>query len=74
MSLLAYYEAKAKDMSSAELHFAIADVKDTLEIWKGTENEYTRKLLAEFDAYTVERNKRQQPCYNRHMRKAAQHV
>jgi hypothetical protein len=56
---LEYYTQKARTMPDATLRHAIRDVVDTLDCWKGhAETSYTRKLMAEFDAYTVEQSKR----------------
>jgi hypothetical protein len=59
-SQLAYYEARARGMSAAELDFAIRDVTETLELWPDREptEPYVAKLLAEFDAFTVARQRR----------------
>lgn len=60
MQTLEYYEARAKQMPIEQLLHAIRDVKETLEIWKSESlwHPYVQKLYAEFDAYTVERNRR----------------
>lgn len=55
MSTLARYEEIARTMTDGALLYAIRDVSETLDIWKREpETDYTRKLWAEFDAYTVE--------------------
>lgn len=60
MSELAKYTERAKSMTARELHYAISDVKETLDVWRGTDisHPYVSKLYAEFDAYTAERYKR----------------
>lgn len=60
MDLLAHYTERAKDMGDVALHFALIDVRDTMRLWKHEEpsHPYVAKLLAEFDAYTVEINNR----------------
>ena len=57
---LAYYEAQAKAKPIAELNHAIQDVKATLAIHRerDTRDPYVAKLLAEFDAMTVELSRR----------------
>lgn len=56
---LAHYEARAIEMTDADLLYAIRDVRETLDLWRDQiETDYTRKLWAEWDAYTVEINKR----------------
>lgn len=60
MSLLAHYTAKAKTMSKVSLKFSIKDVKQTLAMWpeKPMTDPYIQKLYAEYDAYTVELQRR----------------
>lgn len=62
MSLLAKYteRSKTKTMTDAMLLYAIRDVSETLDIYKDASptEAYPAKLWAEFDAYTVEINKR----------------
>lgn len=60
-SLLVKYTEKAKGMSDAALVYSIRDVVDTMAFhrMKPTDDPYMAKLLAEFDAYTVEQHKRQ---------------
>jgi nitrogen fixation/metabolism regulation signal transduction histidine kinase len=57
---LAYYESLAKGKPIAELNHAIQDVKATLAIHRerDTRDPYVAKLLAEFDAMTVELSRR----------------
>lgn len=54
---LAFYTRKAKTMTLDELLWAISDVTKSLEICAHSA-EYSRKLWAEFDAYTVESHNR----------------
>lgn len=60
MSLLAHYTARAKGLSTASLLYAIRDVSETLQIHRDRpiDDPYVAKLYAEFDAYTVELQKR----------------
>jgi len=68
---LAYYEARAKKMSEAELSYAIKDVKSAMkakethsagsDVEAAMKDPYMKKLYAEYDAYTVELHKRQKP-------------
>lgn len=60
MSQLAKYEARAKDMSDRALRYALTDVIATLALWDHTptSHPYHAKLLAEYDAYSVEWNRR----------------
>ena len=60
-SLLAHYEEVAATKSSHELRHALKDIKETLDIWKDADptEGYAAKLWAEWDAYTVEYQKRQ---------------
>ena len=57
---LAYYEARAKAKPVAELRHAIQDITATMEVMRerDTRDPYMVKLLAEFDAYTVEMSRR----------------
>jgi hypothetical protein len=57
---LAYYEARAKAKPVAELSHAIQDISATIGVMKerDTRDPYMVKLLAEFDAYTVEMSRR----------------
>ena len=58
--MLATYTAKARDMSTGALAYALADVRATLEFYKDNDPAvgYPAKLWAEFDAYIVELQKR----------------
>lgn len=59
ISQLAHYEKRAKAMTDDNLLFALRDISETLGIFNGEENDdYTRKLWAEWDAYIVELQKR----------------
>ena len=57
---LAYYEARAKAKPIAELNHAIQDISATMGIMRERDvrDPYMVKLLAEFDAYTVEMSRR----------------
>ena len=57
---LAWYEAQAKRKPTAELDHARRDIATTLPIYRerDTRDPYVAKLLAEFDAITVELTKR----------------
>lgn len=57
---LAYYEARAKAKPISELRHAIQDINATMGVMKerDTRDPYIVKLLAEFDAYTVEMSRR----------------
>lgn len=57
---LAYYEARAKAKPIAELNHALTDISATLPIYRerDTRDPYVAKLLAEFDALTVELTRR----------------
>jgi hypothetical protein len=57
---LAYYEARAKAKPIAELNHALTDIVATLPIYRerDTRDPYVAKLLAEFDALTVELSRR----------------
>lgn len=57
---LAYYEARAKAKPVAELRHAIQDISATMGVMRerDTRDPYMVKLLAEFDAYTVEMSRR----------------
>ena len=61
-SLLAHYTEIAKELETYNLRYAIKDIMDTLTLHrdKPTTDPYVQKLLAEFDAYTVEVYKRQE--------------
>ena len=61
MTLLEYYESRAKDMSDAELFYALQDVMESIKIQESdewtrnhlSECAYLQKLYAEKDAYSV---------------------
>ena len=55
------YEKRAKLMPIGELLHALRDIQSTLAIWRERplDDPYIVKLYAEFDAYSVERYKRQ---------------
>jgi hypothetical protein len=57
---LAYYENRAKSKPAAELSYALQDVKETLGVFieRDTRDPYVARLLNEFDALTVELNRR----------------
>ena len=63
-SLLAHYTDRAKTVDTYILRYAVKDILATLQLHrdKPTTDSYVAKLLAEFDAYTVE-------LYNREKRK-----
>ncbi len=60
-SLLVHYTDHAKRAETHVLRFAIKDVLKTLALHrdKPTNDPYVAKLLAEFDAYTVELYRRE---------------
>ena len=60
----AYYTARARAPSTAELIYALRDLKATLQIHRNRplNDPYVAKLYAEFDAYSVEVHKRQRAC------------
>ena len=60
-SLLVRYTEKAKGLNDAALIYSLADVVATMRNFseRATDEPYMAKLLAEFDAYTVEQAKRQ---------------
>lgn len=62
-SLLARYTARAADMTTGALVGALADVVATLKLYREADPTvgYAAKLWAEFDAYTVELQKRRKP-------------
>lgn len=62
-NLLAQYTEKAKGMTPFELRYAIKDVKETMELWKGEPmtHPYNQQLWAEFDAFTVALYKAEKP-------------
>ena len=57
---LAWYERHAKAKPIAELRHAIQDISATMGVMRerDTRDPYMVKLLAEFDAYTVEMTRR----------------
>ena len=57
---LARYTERAKTMTDAALIYAVRDVSETLNLYRDVEptHDYAAKLWAEFDAYTVELNRR----------------
>lgn len=58
---MTHYQRRAKEMNYTELEHSIAEIDHLLtNNWKrvGTSHPYVRKLYNEFDAYTVERNRR----------------
>lgn len=57
-NLLTRYTERAKTMQTNELRYAINDIMATPGFKDNHDPEYTRKLYAEFDAYTVELHKR----------------
>jgi hypothetical protein len=59
--MLSFYEKRAKHMPCAQLLHALRDIQATMAIWrdKPLSDPYMVKLYAEFDAYSVERYKRQ---------------
>jgi hypothetical protein len=67
MSLLATYEEQATTMTACQLEYAIKDIRKAwaanpdFEDTEGPNAGYARKLWAEFDAYTVELQKRRRP-------------
>ena len=44
-----YFAAKFDHMNHAQITWALNDIKETLQIWRDEETEYTRKLWAEWD-------------------------
>lgn len=58
--MLAKYTERAKKMTAAELDYALRDITMTIKLHEyGTD--YSNKLYAEFDAYTVEVSRRRKP-------------
>jgi hypothetical protein len=59
--MLSFYEKRAKQLSTNQLLYALRDIRETMTIWrdKPLSDPYMVKLYAEFDAYSVERYKRQ---------------
>lgn len=57
---LAYYESLAKVKPVSELRHAIQDITATMGVMRerDTRDPYMVRLLAEFDAYTVEMSRR----------------
>ena len=62
-SLLSKYTARATAMEIGPLIHALRDVADTLQLYREADpaEGYAAKLWAEFDAYTVEIQKRRKP-------------
>ena len=56
MDHLPHYTRKARTMTRAALDYAIQDIQAALACWpdRDPSEPYVAKLLAEFDAYTVE--------------------
>jgi len=58
---LKHYTEQAKHMSLDSLTYAINDIKNAWEVnseFEEGKTEYSKKLWAQFDAYVVERQKR----------------
>lgn len=55
-NLLQRFTAKARKMSDGELVYALGDINKTLPLYRDTDPNwgYHAKLLAEWDAYSVE--------------------
>ena len=45
----ARWATKHRHATPAQINHALADIRDTLDIWRDQNNEYTRKLWSEFD-------------------------
>lgn len=67
VSLLAHYTDRAKTVDAYVLRYAVKDILATLKLHndKPTTDPYVAKLLAEFDAYTVELYNRDNPKNSR---------
>lgn len=65
MPALARYEARAKNMTLPELRYAMRDVLETLPLHQEG-GSYAEKLLAEFDAYSVELSRRERANHKGH--------
>ena len=63
MSYLVHYTARALEMTTGELIYALADVATTLKYYKDSDpcEGYAEKLWAEWDAYSVELYNRRKP-------------
>ena len=64
VSRLAHYTALAAGMDIGTLIYSLADVVATLKLYRDADpvtHPYAAKLWAEFDAYTVEIQKRRKP-------------
>ena len=59
--MLSFYEKRAKLMPTNQLEHALRDISATMTIWrdKPLSDPYMVKLYNEFDAYVVEKYKRQ---------------
>jgi hypothetical protein len=69
-NLLLHYERKATGLTDAQLRYALGDITSTLRIWRDRPptDPYIAKLLAEFDAYTVELYRRERKDARRAVR------
>ncbi len=47
-----------KRLTIDQINYALADIKETLHIWRDTESDYTRKLWAEWDYLILLKQKR----------------
>ncbi len=63
MSLLEKFTARAAQMEIGSLIYSLRDVVSTLTLYRDADPTigYAAKLWAEFDAYTVELQKRRKP-------------
>jgi glutathione synthase/RimK-type ligase-like ATP-grasp enzyme len=52
-----YFAAKFNSMTIAQIDYALTDIKETLDIWRDQETDYTRKLWAEWDYLIVRKQK-----------------
>jgi hypothetical protein len=64
--MLSFYEKRAKLLPTGQLLHALRDIQATLAIWQNRplSDPYIAKLYAEYDAYSVERYKRQRNALN----------
>jgi hypothetical protein len=46
---------KFENFTLSQVNFALADIKETLAIWRDQDTEYTRKLWAEWDFLIVKK-------------------
>jgi hypothetical protein len=53
-----YFAAKFNRMTLDQISYTLADIKETLAIWRDAETDYTRKLWAEWDYLLVLKAKR----------------